>query len=72
VVDDLDRAEIECEYELAEALRQRKPVGPSATGFCHYCREPLLPGERWCHGTECEREWEYLEARRRQNIGMDA
>jgi hypothetical protein len=66
-----DRADIECEHELAEALRVRKPEGPKAMGYCHYCREPLNPGERWCHGTECEAAWEYEQARRRQNVGMD-
>jgi hypothetical protein len=53
VTDDLDRAENDIEIELAEALRQRKPVGPSATGFCHWCGDAVEVGMRWC-GHECE------------------
>lgn len=34
MTDQLDRAEEEIEAELAEALRQRKPGGPAATGAC--------------------------------------
>jgi hypothetical protein len=45
VTDDLDRAEIECEYELAEALRQRKPAGPAPTGFCHWCGDAVQVGD---------------------------
>ena len=66
-----DRADDEIEHELAEALRQRKPAGPVATGFCHYCREPLADGLRWCQGTECEAAWEHEQERRRQNAGHE-
>lgn len=52
--------------ELAEALRQRRPVGPPAIGACHYCSEPLAPGLRWCDA-DCERGWEFEQERRRQN-----
>lgn len=57
MTDIADRADDEIEHELAEALRQRRPIGPDPTGFCHYCREPIEPGQRWCHGTECRDEW---------------
>lgn len=67
MTDELDRAEIEIEMELAEALRLRKPVGPLPTGFCHYCLELIGPGMRWCEGTECEQAWEYEKMRRAQN-----
>ena len=61
-----DRADDECEHELAEALRQRKPPGPPPTGFCYYCNEPLDPGYRWC-SSGCESEWEYEWTRKQQN-----
>ena len=67
MTDQLDRAEEEIEAELAEALRQRKPGGPVASGYCHYCFEPVAEQLRWCDGTECEREWEYVQARRAMN-----
>lgn len=64
-VNDLaDRVDSECEHELAEALRVRKPAGPEATGFCLYCREPLVDGRRWCPGTECAQEWQRQEQQR--------
>jgi hypothetical protein len=66
VVDDLDRAEIEIEMELAEALRQRKPAGPQPTGFCHWCGDAVDNGMRWCDHS-CEATWEYVDGRSRQN-----
>ena len=62
-----DRADDECEHELAEALRIRKPPGPVATGICYYCLELIAPGLRWCEGTECEREWEHEWQRKQAN-----
>lgn len=65
-MDELDRAEEEIEYELAEALRQRKPAGPQPTGYCHWCGDPVEVGHRWCDQS-CERSWEHVDNRRRQN-----
>lgn len=62
MTDLLDRAEQEIEYELAEALRRRKPPGPPATGACLYCGEPLEDGQRWC-GCSCRDGWQRETAR---------
>jgi hypothetical protein len=66
MTDIADRADSECEHELAEALRKRKPSGPLACGFCLYCDALLPEGKRWCNA-ECEADWEYNENRHRQN-----
>jgi hypothetical protein len=64
--DDVDRAENEIEMELAEALRQRKPVGPAPIGHCHWCGDAVDNGMRWCDHS-CEASWEYVEGRAKQN-----
>ena len=66
MTDDLDRAEIEIEIELAEALRIRKPVGPQPSGYCHWCGDAVEVGMRWCDHS-CEMSWEYADSRARQN-----
>lgn len=66
MTDQLDRAEQEIEYELAEELRIRKPPGPIARGICYYCGELVEPHQRWC-GAGCEQGWEYERLRRQQN-----
>lgn len=47
--DNLDIATERSELFLANALRQRKPEGPLATGTCLFCDEPTAPGQRWCN-----------------------
>jgi hypothetical protein len=66
VTDPCDRAEDECEHELAEALRIRKPSGPAPTGWCYWCGDAVEIGMRWCDHS-CEASWEYAENRMRQN-----
>lgn len=66
MTDELDRAEEEIEMELAESLRKRKPRGPTPTGVCLYCDEPLPTGKRWCD-RECEAGWEYEQERKAVN-----
>lgn len=55
-----DRADSECEHELAEALRLRRRAGPPAMGMCHYCMAVVAPGARWCD-KECRDAWEAEE-----------
>ncbi len=55
--DDIDRAQNEIERALGEAMRLRRPTGPAANGFCHYCEEPIGDGARWCN-VECREGWE--------------
>lgn len=56
--DVIDRALNEVETGLAEALRQRKPNGPKAVGFCLWCGEETPDNLRWCN-TDCRDTWEH-------------
>jgi hypothetical protein len=56
-MDDTDRATEREENARADALRERKPAGPEATGQCLNCERPLAPGLRWCD-SECRDEWQ--------------
>lgn len=56
-MDEADRANQEVERNLAQALRQRRPGGPTATGRCLCCDSLLAPGLRWCDSI-CRDEWE--------------
>lgn len=40
-----DRDELEAPMRIAAS---RKPVGPPATGVCHWCEEPVGPSLRYC------------------------
>lgn len=45
------------------ALQLRKPEGPSATGYCRYCDEPVQDGRRLCSTfTDAEFGAEFLAA----------
>lgn len=66
MADDVDRADQEVEYHMADALRRRLPEGPAANGYCHYCGEDLPEDYmRWCD-VDCRDAWEALARRRRQ------
>lgn len=60
--DDIDRAQNEVERSLGEAMRMRKPAGPSPTGRCLYCDNLLEPGRRWCDSI-CRDDWEAENAK---------
>lgn len=45
------------EKDRALALKVRAPEGPSATGMCLCCGEPLGDGLRWCDA-ECRDDWQ--------------
>lgn len=62
--DDIDRAQNEVERTLAEALRSRRPSGPSPTGRCLHCDEIVSDTQRWCDA-ECRDQWEALRTRKR-------
>jgi hypothetical protein len=57
MADEADRANDLAKQLLGTALAQKKPVGPSATGACLWCGEPLPDGRRWCW-PECRNAWE--------------
>jgi len=57
MADEIDRAQNEVERSLGEALRVRRPVGPSSTGRCLYCDNLLDRGRRWCDSI-CRDDWE--------------
>ena len=46
----------------ALALKVRAPEGPSATGMCLCCGEPLADGLRWCDA-ECRDVWQAEQRR---------
>ena len=65
MADDADRADLEVDRTLNEALRKRLPEGPAANGRCHYCGEELPEDYmRWCDA-DCRDAWEALTRRRR-------
>jgi hypothetical protein len=63
MVDEVDRADQEVEHALARALSKRRPEGPAANGYCHYCDEPVADWMRWCD-IDCREAWEALMRRR--------
>jgi RNA polymerase-binding transcription factor DksA len=56
MADEADRAN-DLAQQLLNAALAKKPVGPSATGACLWCGEPLPDGRRWCW-PECHNAWE--------------
>lgn len=50
------------QQDLALSLKQRKPEGPQATGFCLNCDEPLADGARWCD-EHCRDDWQQDQRR---------
>ena len=52
---DLGAAREEMDRDLA--LRARAPEGPTATGACLCCGEPLPDGQRWCDAL-CRDDWQ--------------
>lgn len=55
--DNLDIASDYEELARTQALAFKKPVGPSPTGRCLYCDEPVDAPHRWCCA-ECRDGWE--------------
>lgn len=56
-MDEIDQANDQVERSLAQSMRSRRPVGPTADGLCHHCGEPVAPALRWCD-VECREGWE--------------
>lgn len=57
MADEIDRANDLAQRLLDAELAKKKPVGPSPTGACLWCDEPLPDGRRWC-SPECRDDWE--------------
>lgn len=55
-MDDADRAEAQEEMARQAALIVRRRVGPTYTGICLNCGEPLERPFRWCDG-DCREDW---------------
>jgi len=69
--DACDRADIEVERELTEALRNqaaRAATMQQPCGFCFNCDEIVAAGQRYCDG-DCRDDFERLE-RARKNKGL--
>lgn len=54
--DEADRAQESIEHALEIALKERRDIGPTATGFCLNCDTPLQAGHRWCDH-DCCADW---------------
>ena len=65
MADILDKADEVNELFLEAALRSKKPEGPTYTGFCHNCQEPLPFPDRWCD-KDCNADW---SARENKGLG---
>lgn len=57
MADELDLAADREQKAREAALTLRKPPGPVACGACHFCGEPVGPGQRFC-GAECRDDWQ--------------
>ena len=62
-MDDADHASEREEQHRLAALAVRKQEGPTATGYCLCCGEPLEDGRRWCDAF-CRNGWERVKASR--------
>lgn len=58
---DLGSAREELDRKIA--LEARAPAGPTATGACLHCAEPVPVGRRWCD-QECRDDWQFARERR--------
>ena len=56
-MDIADLADEVIRTQLEATLRQRYPAGPSPTGRCLWCGEPLSEPLRWCDAA-CRDDWE--------------
>jgi hypothetical protein len=61
-MDIADLADEVIRIELEAVLRVRYPAGPSPTGRCLWCGEPLTEQLRWCDAA-CRDDWERHYAR---------
>ena len=57
-MDDADRADMDAEKTLAEAIRASlRPTGPVPNGRCHFCDEIVIGTALWCDD-DCKSLWE--------------
>ena len=57
-MDDADRADMDTEKTLAEAIRASlRPTGPMPNGRCHFFDEIVTDTARWCD-VDCKSLWE--------------
>lgn len=53
-----DQCDLQNEVAFAfDLLTSRKPEGPKANGACHFCKEPLSEGLRFCD-SDCASDFE--------------
>jgi len=55
-MDEADSGNATAEIFLKDRLSMRKPEGPTATGVCLHCDEPVEDNRRWCN-TSCRDAW---------------
>jgi hypothetical protein len=71
-MDDLDRAEVQIEQELARNLSRRLPQ-LNRDGFCHYCGEEIGEDAIFCDNAQgddlgCAKDWQDIQLAK-QRIG---
>lgn len=66
-MDDADRADDRITNAVADGINEcRRASSLIATGFCHYCNEPLPTGRLYCNA-ECRDDHEYELAAKKRN-----
>lgn len=64
MADIADKAAEHIERESAGLLAQRRPIGPVANGFCHWCEATVAAALRWCDA-DCRNDYERDQRRNR-------
>lgn len=73
MADEIDSANAYVEAEVARALAAQARIAESTrlprTGKCHYCAEPLNNEEGLFCDTDCAKDWDEEQNRRRRQGG---
>lgn len=69
--DEIDLAQQKEQERRSDALRTRKPGGPSGGGECRYCGDKLPPHRRWCNAEHRDLWEREQELARRAGDGFD-
>lgn len=61
--DIIDQAQLAEDAFLKEALARKRPQGPKANGYCHFCGRALHDAERRFCDKDCADDWAEEERR---------
>lgn len=65
MADQLERAEETTELFMREALSRHRAPALKPTGFCFYCVSEIKPGLLFCPDSDCPRDYEDEQRRKR-------